>query len=135
MKMTRASAYALKALTHLARQKTTDPMPSHVMAEAARGIPKLFLLKCLLRATSAGLLRSVKGPNGGYVLARPAREISVLEIVEGVDGPIRGEAPPVGRGSAAAFDARLQEVCDAAAVLVRERLAKVSLADLARGTR
>ena len=132
MKMTRASAYALKALVYLARQKSGEPIPSHVMAAAARGIPKLFLLKCLLRATSAGLLRSVKGPNGGYVLARPAREISVLEVVEAVDGPIRGEAPPVGSGAAAALDRRLQEECDAAAVLIRERLAKVSLADLAR---
>jgi Rrf2 family protein len=132
MKLTRASAYTLKALAHVARQKTSAPIPSHVMAAEARGIPGLFLLKCLLRATSAGLLRSVKGPNGGYVLARPAREISVLEIVEAVDGPIRGEAPPVGSGAAAALDRRLQEECDAAAVLIRERLAKVSLADLAR---
>jgi Rrf2 family protein len=132
MKLTRASAYTLKALAHVARQKTTDPIPSHVMAAEARDIPGLFLLKCLLRATSAGLLRSVKGPNGGYVLARPAREISVLEIVEAVDGPIRGEAPPVGHGGAAALDRRLQEQCDAAALLVRERLAKVSLAELAR---
>src|SRR5438270_8363085 len=126
MKMTRASAYALKALAYLARQKAGGPVPSHVMAEAARGIPKLFLLKCLLRATSAGLLRSVKGPNGGYVLARPPREITVLEIIEGVDGPIRGEAPPVGQGAAATLDNRLQETCDSVAVLVRERLGKVT---------
>jgi Rrf2 family protein len=132
MKMTRASAYALKALAYLAQQKGGQPVPSHVMAEAARGIPKLFLLKCLLRATSAGLLRSVKGPNGGYVLARPAREISMLEIIEGVDGPLRGDAPQVGHGAAAALDARLQVVCDEIAVLLRERLAKVTLADLAR---
>src|SRR5437868_11127974 len=120
MKMTRASAYALKALVYLARQKSGAPIPSHVMAAAARGVPKLFLLKCLLRATSAGLLRSVKGPHGGYVLARPPRQISVLEIIEGVDGPIRGEVPPVGQGTAAALDQRLQEVCDGAAVLLRE---------------
>src|SRR5205807_10190984 len=108
------------------RQKSSEPIPSHVMAVEARGIPKLFLLKCLLRATSAGLLRSVKGPNGGYVLARPPREISVLEIIEGVDGPIRGEAPPVGQGSAAGLDVKLQVVCDELAVLTRERLGKVT---------
>jgi Rrf2 family protein len=132
MKLTRASAYALKALAYLARQKTNEPIPSHVMAQATRGIPKLFLLKCLLRATSAGLLRSVKGPNGGYVLARSPRQISVLQVIEGVDGPIRGDAPQVGQGAGAALDGRLQEVCDGVAVLVRERLAKVSLADLIR---
>jgi Rrf2 family protein len=135
MKLTRASAYALKALAYLAKQKTGEPMPSHVMAEAAQGIPKLFLLKCLLRATSAGLLRSVKGPNGGYVLARPAREISVLQVIEAVDGPLRGEAPPVAQGAAAVLDTRLQEVCDSVAVLLRERLGKVSLAELSRGAK
>jgi Rrf2 family protein len=132
VKLTRASAYALKALACLAQRKTTEPVPSHVLAAEAKDIPKLFLLKCLLRATSSGLLRSVKGPNGGYVLARPPREISVLEIIEGVDGPLRGEAPLVAQGAGAALDARLQEVCDAVTVVVRERLAKVSLADLAR---
>ena len=132
MQMTRASAYALTALTYLAREKATTPIPSHVVAEAARDIPKLFLLKCLLRATSAGLLRSLKGPNGGYVLARAPREISVLEVVEAVDGPIRGDAPAVGNDGTGAFDRKLQGVCDGAAALVRERLARVTLADLAR---
>jgi Rrf2 family protein len=132
MKLTRASAYALMAFAYLARQKSSDPIPSHVMAAESPGVPKLFLLKCLLRAASAGLLRSVKGPNGGYMLTRPARDISVLEIVECIDGPVRGDAPQVGQRAAAALDVRLQEVCDAAAVLVRERLAKVTLADLAR---
>jgi Rrf2 family protein len=133
MQMTRASTYALKALTYLARQKSDAPIPSHVVAEAARDIPKLFLLKCLLRATSAGLLRSLKGPNGGYVLARPPRQISVLEVVEAVDGPIRGDAPAVGRDGAASIDKKLQGVCDGAAALVRARLGRVTLADLAKG--
>jgi Rrf2 family protein len=133
MKLSRASAYTLQALAHLARQKPADPLPSHVMAAAAGRIPELFLLKCLRRATSAGLLRSVKGPNGGYRLARPAKDISVLQIIEAVDAPVRGEAPPVGRGSAgASLDRHLQEACDGATRLVRQRLAKVSLADLAR---
>jgi DNA-binding IscR family transcriptional regulator len=79
----------------------------------------------------AGILRSAKGPHGGYRLAKPAQQIILLEIVEAVDGPIRGEAPPVGQGeAAAALDRRLQEVCDVAAALVRRRLAQVTLAEL-----
>jgi Rrf2 family protein len=131
MQLTRASTHALKALTYLAQQKSGSPIPSHVVAEAARDIPKLFLLKCLLRATSAGLLRSLKGPNGGYVLARPANKISMLEVIEAVDGPIRGDAPAVGTDGG--MDRKLQVVCDGAAALVRERLGRVTLADLARG--
>jgi hypothetical protein len=49
-----------------------------------------------------------------------------------VDGPVRGAAPPVGRGGAAALDRRLQGVCDQAAALVRRRLGKVTVAELAR---
>jgi len=129
MKLTRASAYTLKALAYVARQKTTDPIPSHVMAAEARGIPELFLLKCLLRATSAGLLRSVKGPNGGYVLARPAREISMLEIVEAVDGPIRGQAPLTDEGNGA-LNNKLEKICKDSADQVRKHLEKVHVADL-----
>jgi hypothetical protein len=50
-----------------------------------------------------------------------------------VDGPIRGDAPAVGQNGGAAMDKRLQGACDGAAVLVRGRLAKVTLAELARG--
>ncbi len=132
MQMSRASTYALKALTYLAQQKDGVPVPSHVVAEAVRDTPKLFLLKCLLRATSAGLLRSLKGPNGGYVLARPPRQISMLQVIEAVDGPIRGDAPAVGHDGSAGIDRRLQGVCEGAAALVRERLGQVTLADLAK---
>jgi Rrf2 family protein len=132
MKLSLASTYALKALAYLAQQKSPIPMPSHVMAAAVPGLPKLFLLKCLMNATKAGLLRSLKGPNGGYLLARPARTISMLDIIEGVDGPMRAGVPPLGRGHTPGIDARLQKICDGVTVLTRARLAKVTLADLAR---
>jgi Rrf2 family protein len=132
MKLTRSSAYALRALAYLAKQNSAEPVPSHVMAAQAQGIPERFLLKLLLPLVGAGILRSVRGPGGGYRLARPAADVSVLEVIEAVDGPIRGAAPAVGKGAAAAFDRRLQEACDQAAALERERLAKSSLAELAR---
>jgi Rrf2 family protein len=78
---------------------------------------------------SAQLVQSFKGPNGGYRLARPAARITLLEVVEAVDGPIRGEAPLASR-SPDPLDARLQEVCEEVAGLVRRRLGRVRLADL-----
>jgi len=131
MKLTRASSYALQALVYLAQEAPDRPVASHVVAEA-RGTPERFLLKVLKPLVDLGVLKSVKGPHGGYRLARPAKTISLLEVVEAVDGPIRGDAPAVGKGAAATFDRRLQDVCDGASVLARERLAKVSLAELAR---
>jgi Rrf2 family protein len=132
MQLTHASSYALHALDYMAQQPGGRPVVSHVVAEA-RGIPRLQVLKALEPLVGARILRSAKGPHGGYRLAKPARQIILLEIVEAVDGPIRGEAPPVGQGeAAAALDRRLQQVCDEAAALVRGRLAKVTLAELAR---
>src|SRR5579884_3535069 len=92
MKLTRASSYALHAVVYMAAQGEDKPVASHHIAQA-RGIPERFLLKVLKPLVSARVLHSVKGPNGGYRLARPASKISMLEIVEAVDGPIRGQAP------------------------------------------
>jgi Rrf2 family protein len=132
MKLTRASSYALHALVHMAQHSSDRPVASHQVA-GARGIPEQHLLKLLKPLVAARVVLSSKGPGGGYRLARPARDISLLEVVEAIDGPVRGDAPPVGQGGAALLDRRLQGVCDEAAALARARLAKVTLAELARG--
>jgi Rrf2 family protein len=128
MKLTRASSYALHAMAHMAATGEDKPVASHLIARA-RGIPELFLLKILKPLVSARILRSVKGPNGGYRLAKPANKITLLEIVEAVDGPIRGTAP-LADGSKNGLDAKLEEVCGQAAEQVRRQLGKVHLSDL-----
>src|SRR5262249_26298454 len=130
MKLTRATGYALQALVFLARGGGGRPVASHDIA-AAHGIPEQFLAKVLKPLVSAGVLRSVKGPNGGYRLARPAREITLLEVVESVEGPVRGLAPVVGGG---ALDRRLQAVCERVAGVVRDGLGRVTVkGQLGRG--
>ena len=81
-----------------ARKDHTRPVASHHIA-AARGIPDRFLLKVLKPLVSARILLSLKGPHGGYRLARKAEEISLLDVLEAVDGPIRGQAPLTEEGS------------------------------------
>src|SRR5262245_49828672 len=130
MKLTRASSYALGALVHMAREKGDTPVASHLIAEAEDS-PERFLLKVLKPLVGAGVLRSVKGPHGGYALARPAKEISLLEVVEAVDGPIRGQVPLFATAKGDVLDRRLQAACDEAAETVRDRLGRVSIADLA----
>jgi Rrf2 family protein len=132
MKLSRASAYALHALAHMAKLPPERLVPSHVVAQA-QGIPERFLLKVLKPLVSAALLRSVRGPNGGYRLARPAKDIILLEVVEAIDGPVRGEVPTGFAPAKDRLDKRLAEVCQGAAELVRGRLGKVRLADLVKG--
>jgi Rrf2 family protein len=128
MKLTSAAQYAISALAYMAARKHDRPIPSHDMAHA-QGIPAFFVLKVLKQLVSTGVLVSLKGPNGGYRLTRPADRITLLEIVEAVDGPIRADAPVVGQDGP--VNKKLNAVCAAVAAVTREQLGKVRLSDLA----
>jgi DNA-binding IscR family transcriptional regulator len=72
-----------------------------------------------------------KGHEGGYRLARPVRDISLLEVIEVVDGPIRGDVPAnVGNASGAALNKKLAAICAEAAEMTRAALGAVRLSDL-----
>jgi Rrf2 family protein len=128
MKLTRASSYALHAVAFMAQQKHDKPVASHNIAQA-RGIPERFLLKVLKPLVSARVLLSIKGPNGGYRLAKPAGQISMLEILEAVDGPIRGQAPFSEEGNGP-LNEKLEKICQESADAVKAHLEKVRIADL-----
>jgi Rrf2 family protein len=129
LRLTRAASYAVHALVFMATQKQKGPMASHNIAKA-RGIPERFLLKVLKPLVSARLLLSIKGPNGGYRLAKPANEISLLEILEAVDGPIRGQNSFARDETDATLNRRLDQICNRTADQVRRQLQKIRLTDL-----
>ena len=112
------------------KSRQEKPIPSHEIADV-RDIPERFLLKVLKPLVSAQILMSIKGPNGGYRLARPAGEITMLEVVEAVDGPIRGMAPLNPRESDHTLHRRLDQVCSQIADQMRKQLGKVRVSDLA----
>jgi Rrf2 family protein len=132
MKLTRASSYALHAVAYMAGQKKGDPVASHIIAHD-RKIPERFLLKVLKPLVSAQILHSIKGPNGGYRLAKPANEITMLDVVEAVDGPIRGAAPVNPKKPESLLDRKLEKVCGDIADSLRKHLGKVRMSEL--GTR
>ncbi len=77
--------YAIRALTYLAQQPTGElTMLSEITA--AQELPRAFLGKILKDLVRTGMLRSARGPTGGYSLARDPAEISLLEIKEAIDG-------------------------------------------------
>ncbi len=129
MRLTRASSYALHALVHMALQKKDVPTASHHIAQK-RGIPERFLLKVLKPLVSAQILISIKGPNGGYRLARSPSDVTLLEIIEAVDGPIRGNAPMGHDDPTNPLNRRLEQVCNQAAEHVRKQLGKIRLSEL-----
>ena len=130
MKLTRASSYALHAVVYMAAQKQNKPLASHHIARA-RGIPERFLLKVLKPLVSARVLHSIKGPHGGYRLARSASDVTMLEVVEAVDGPIRGQAPLAQIEGDGQLDRRLETICNQSAGQLRKQLQRVCIAELA----
>ena len=114
----------------MAAHKENQPIASHLVAQA-RGIPERFLLKVLKPLVSAQVLLSIKGPNGGYRLARPANDITMLEVLEAVDGPIRGQAPFSREDPHSPLNRKLDTICNQAADQARKQLGKVKISELA----
>jgi Rrf2 family protein len=129
MKLTRASNYALHAVAYLAAKKSDKPIASHTIARAC-GIFERFLLKVLKPLVSIRVLSSIKGPHGGYQLAKPPREITLLEIIQAAnDSEICGETPFTDKKNPA-LNKKISAVCTHAADLVRDYLEKTRLSDL-----
>jgi Rrf2 family protein len=81
------SRYALRALLELAGQNTGNPVSIQALAKA-QGISPKYLESIFNQLKRAGIVRSFKGPRGGYRLSREPEQITLFEIVEAVDGPL-----------------------------------------------
>ncbi|MGZ5336614.1 MAG: RrF2 family transcriptional regulator [Solirubrobacterales bacterium] len=92
--ITSKSRYAVVALAELARSGE-GPVPISQVAER-RGMPVQFLEQLFSTLRRGGLLTSQRGAKGGYQLARPADQITVLEVVQALDGTIGEEAKEAG---------------------------------------
>jgi Rrf2 family cysteine metabolism transcriptional repressor len=93
--ITTKSPYAVRALAELARRGGADPVPIGEIARA-RDIPVQFLEGLFANLRRAGVLQSQRGVKGGYSFARPPSEITVLEIVELLEGELGADAPGAG---------------------------------------
>jgi Rrf2 family protein len=87
MKLTSRCEYAMLALVHLGRQKTGELVSVDQIARTQK-IPAKFLEQIMLVLKRAKHVRSSKGRQGGYQLAKPAHKITLAEIVRLFDGPL-----------------------------------------------
>ncbi|MCL4783167.1 MAG: SUF system Fe-S cluster assembly regulator [Bryobacterales bacterium] len=88
LKLTKKADYGLIALRHLAMSARQDESSSAKQIADTYGVPLPLLSKVLQRLARTGFLESLQGTNGGYRLARPSSEISVLEVIHTIDGPV-----------------------------------------------
>lgn len=87
MQITRQADYAVRAVLHLARTGDQRTATSRIAEE--QRIPPSFLAKIISQLSIAGLLHTSRGARGGVTLARDAKDITLLEVVEAIDGPIQ----------------------------------------------
>src|SRR3954469_13170807 len=120
--------YALRAAVHLAAAGD-GPVKGGQIAEAQQ-IPLKFLENILAELRHAGIVSSQRGSEGGYWLARPAREVTLAEIIRVVEGPL---AAVQGVRPDALPDGPMQQVWIAVRANLRAVLEHVTLADLTAG--
>jgi Rrf2 family protein len=133
MRLSARVDYALRAAAELAAAGSGPTTVGELAKE--QEMPPKYLENILLQMRRAGLVRGQRGPEGGYVLARPAAEISLADVIRAVDGPlanVRGERPEhVGyRGAARS----LQQVWIALRASERAILEEVTLDQIASDT-
>jgi Rrf2 family protein len=132
MQITRQADYAVRAVLHLARSGNAERSATSAIARE-QNIPPSFLAKIISQLSIAGLLHTSRGARGGVTLARDPKDITLLEVVEAIDGPIQLNEC-VGDNGACAFDkdCPIKPVwCDAQEELVR-RLKGTNFADMLR---
>jgi Rrf2 family transcriptional regulator, cysteine metabolism repressor len=119
LSITTKSPYAVNALVELHQRGDSGPVPIAELARR-REIPVQFLEQLFASLRRAGILRSQRGVKGGYSFARPAAEITVLEVVELLDGPLGRDAEGVFSDAARAArdvfaEATIAEIAEAEA--------------------
>ena len=134
MHVTAKADYAVRAVIELAGTSQQAPRKVDDVAQA-QGIPVSFLENILTQLRSAGIVRSQRGPEGGYWLAQPADELKLATVIRAVEGPlvgVRGQRPEEIEYAGSAES--LQQVWIALRANLRKVLEHVTVADVAAGT-
>src|SRR5262249_7572960 len=133
MLFSRSAEYAIRAMSHLAESQDADHYAMVKSVAVLTGIPGHFLAKILQQMAREGFLVSSKGPTGGFRLSRPASDISLLDIVDSIDGVSQYQRCPAGHEKCT--DPSLCALQDSSEELrsrIMVYLERTSIADLAK---
>ena len=128
MKLSRTVEYAVRATLQLTLANNGAPVPCSQLA-AKGNMPERFLLQILRNLVTHGILHSTRGVVGGYALDRDLEAVSLLDIIEAIEGPITGDLPSTAGLPDLAQD-RLDEAMAVVTEIVRRELAAIKLSQL-----
>jgi Rrf2 family iron-sulfur cluster assembly transcriptional regulator len=134
MQLSTKGRYAVMAMTDLAAQDAGSAVPLAAIA-ARQQISRPYLEQLFARLRRQGLVSAVRGPGGGYRLARPAADLTVADVVRAVDEPLRATRCPGGERGCMKDGARCltHDLWEETGRQIQSYLAGVSLADVSAG--
>ena len=128
MKLSRTVAYAVRATLQLAELESRGPVPCSRLASEGK-MPERFLLQILRNLVTHGILRSTRGVDGGYALVRPADQISLLEVIEAIEGPYDSTVE-IGEGLSVKSQEQLKTALNSVTSTTRKQLEAIKLSAL-----
>jgi Rrf2 family protein len=129
MRVSRSTGYALLAAGYIANNQTQKTILSQDISKQY-DIPLEYLLKILQQMVRANILRSKRGPRGGFSLARPANKINLLEIIEAVDGPMTGQLNLAEQAGGEKFSVKAEQIYQKAVAQAKSIFEKAKLSSL-----
>jgi len=133
VRITTWAEYGLIVSVHLARRGVERPRPAREIAEQ-EGLPPDYVEQILLKLRRAGLVKSVRGAKGGYLLARAAQDVTVRDVIEAAEHrtfEVNCDSYPISAERCAnGTDCSIRPVWRSLQRRIDEFLASVSLADL-----
>jgi Rrf2 family protein len=128
MKLSRTVSYAVRATLQLAQLSQQGPVPCSRLASDGK-MPERFLLQILRNLVTHGILRSTRGVDGGYALVRPADQISLLEVIEAIEGRYHSSLE-FGDGPTEDSQHKLRVALDDVTATTRRQLESIKLSQL-----
>ena len=132
MRISRSTGYALLATCYIARHSAKEIVLSQSISREY-DIPLEYLLKILQQLVRGNILRSKRGPHGGFWLARPAKKITMLQIIEAVDGPMVSQLHLAEQTQQSKLTVRIDRNFEKAIAQARAVFQKTKLASLVEG--
>ena len=129
MKISKSVSYALIASGYIAENQQ-DGLVSAERVSKEYVIPVEYLQKILLQLVGANVIKSRRGPRGGFSLARDPKDISMLQIIEAIDGPLTRPLHLSEQTYDADFALKMESVCKKAADKVIKIYSKAKLSDM-----
>jgi len=132
MRVSRSTGYALLAVGYIAKNQGDGVVLSQDIS-SQYDIPLEYLLKILQQLVRANVLRSKRGPRGGFSMAKPTNKITMLEVIEAVDGPLTGELNLTDQAGNDSYAVKAEQTYNKAIAQARGGFQKTKLSALLGG--